>query len=466
MKQELLMRVCRATTVVLSFLVMLFGSVAIFAGKVLPNPLFTPNSTGVLAIYSTNGGININNPFFQSLGSNGRSCNSCHISSSAWTITPADVQAKFQATQGTDPIFRTNDGSNCPSADVSSVAARRQAYSQLLSKALIRVSETVPANAEFQIVDIQDPYSCPETTATNPAMYRRPLPAANLKFLSTIMWDGRETVFGAIPGKSLNLTQSLSNQAIDATTGHAQGGVPTSQQVAEIVAFETGLFAAQVNDRHAGSLTAQGALGGPVNLSQQTTFIGINDSLGGNPTGAPFNPNTFTLFGSWAKVGSPYRQSVARGEDLFNNLPIPITDVGGLNDALNQPVIMGTCTTCHDTPNAGNHSISVPLAIGTTAYPAMSALDIAGLPVYTIQCKATGVLVQVTDPGRAMISGKCQDIGKLKGPVLRALAVRAPFFHNGAAQTLDDAINFYDQRFNLNLTEQQKADLVAFLQTL
>jgi cytochrome c peroxidase len=65
-----------------------------------------------------------------------------------------------------------------------------------------------------------------------------------------------------------------------------------------------------------------------------------------------------------------------------------------------------------------------------------------------------------------MISGKCKDIGKLKGPVLRGLAARAPYFHNGAAATLGDAVEFYDQRFSLNLTSQQKADLVAFLQTL
>ncbi len=74
--------------------------------------------------------------------------------------------------------------------------------------------------------------------------------------------------------------------------------------------------------------------------------------------------------------------------------------------------------------------------------------------------------MQVTDPGRAMLSGNCKDIGKLKGPVLRALAARAPSFHNGAAATLGDAVEFYDQRFNLNLTQQEKTDLVAFLKTL
>src|SRR5438128_906010 len=217
------MRASQLVSSVLAVSMIVFTSVSLFGDKLLPNPLYTPDPTGVLSTYSTTGVIDINNPFFQNLGSNGRTCNTCHISSSAWTITPADVRAKFNATQGMDPIFRTNDGSNCPSADVSTVQARRVAYSQLLNKALIRVSLQVPAGAEFQITRIQDPYNCPETSATSPALYRRPLPAANLEFLSTIMWDGRETVFGAIPKKSIDLTQSLTNQGRDATTGHAQG---------------------------------------------------------------------------------------------------------------------------------------------------------------------------------------------------------------------------------------------------
>lgn len=456
----------RFTAAALGGAALTFASISLFGGIFLPNPLLTRDSTGVLSTYSTTGAVDITNPFFQKLGSNGRTCGTCHIPSSAWTITPADVQVRFSVTQGNDPIFRTNDGSNCPSADVSTVSARSKAYSLLLNRALIRISLPMPANAEFQIIGIQDPYNCPETTASNPAFYRRPLPAANLKFLSAVMWDGRETVFGAIPGKSMDLTKSLANQALDATTGHAQGAAPTEEQLAQIVNFETSEFTAQIYDKQAGSLTAQNATGGPHNLSQQDTYIGINDSLGGEPTGAAFNPNVFTLYRSWANSTSPYRQSVARGEDLFNNMPIPITGVAGLNDALKQEVIVGTCTTCHDTPNAGNHSLSVPLGIGTTSYPTSPALDISGLPVYTVQCIATGATIQVTDIGRAMISGKCSDVGKVKGPILRGLAARAPYFHNGAVATLDDAVEFYNQRFNLGLTPQQKTDLVAFLQTL
>jgi len=72
----------------------------------------------------------------------------------------------------------------------------------------------------------------------------------------------------------------------------------------------------------------------------------------------------------------------------------------------------------------------------------------------------------VTDPGRALISGKCADIGKVKGPILRGLAARAPYFHNGSAATLSDAVNFYDQRFGIKFSERQKQDLINFLNTL
>jgi cytochrome c peroxidase len=74
--------------------------------------------------------------------------------------------------------------------------------------------------------------------------------------------------------------------------------------------------------------------------------------------------------------------------------------------------------------------------------------------------------VQTTDPGRALITGKWKDIGRFKGPTLRALASRAPYFHNGMAGDLAAVVDFYDQRFEIGLTAQEKADLVAFLRAL
>lgn len=165
------------------------------------------------------------------------------------------------------------------------------------------------------------------------------------------------------------------------------------------------------------------------------------------------------------------RQSVARGENLFNNTLINITNVGGLNDALKQSSIPGFCGTCHDTPNVGNHSVKAPLNIGVANAGANAppALNISDLPVFTLLCvngPLAGQTFIVTDPGRALISGKCEDIGKVKGPILRGLAGRAPYFHNGSAATLLDVINFYDERFGIGFTEENKRDLVAFLQSL
>ena len=242
------------------------------------------------------------------------------------------MQLRFLLTGGGDPIFRPVDGANCPSADVSTFRARISAYSSVLTKGLIRISLPVPSGAEFEIIDIKDPYYCPETTTTQPAMYRRPLPSTNLKFLSTVMWDGRETV----KGQAISL--DLATQAVDATLIHAQASTaPSAQQVAEIVAIETSLFTAQSRGNSPGDLTAQGALGGPSSLSTQPFFIGINDPLGLNPTNAPFDPVAFTLYDKWTNFpGSTSlaeaRRSVARGEMLFNTLPITITGVGGLND--------------------------------------------------------------------------------------------------------------------------------------
>ena len=380
-------------------------------------------------------------PFFAKLGSNDRSCASCHDAADGWSVTPAHLQQRFNDTQGTDPIFRTVDGANCPSDDVSTLAAATSAYSQLLNHGLIRMTLPVPANAEFSIVAINDPYQCPETTATSPALYRRPLPSTNLKFLNGIMWDGREP--------------DLKTQALDATLVHTQpSGPPTDAQLQQIVNFESSLFTAQSVDSLAGSLTAQGANGGPVFLSTQPFSAGINSGTG-------FDPNAFTLYTSWATASgsnSAAQQAVARGEMLFNTFPILISVVPGFNDVLGQPQVFGTCTTCHNTPNVGGSSSSAMMNIGAGA-------AVADLPLYTLQCD-DGSQVVVADPGRAMVTGKCVDIGKFKVPSMRGLAARAPYFHNGAADTLMDVVNFYDQRFNMLLSAEQKADLVTFMNTL
>jgi cytochrome c peroxidase len=422
------------------------------------------------------------------------------------TVSAAHIQQRFDTTAGLDPIFRQVDGANCDTLDVSTVAARSAAYSLLLTRGLIRIAITLPANADYVVVSNQNPYGCTDTNTIS--QYRRPLPAANLRFLSTVMWDGRES--SPITGTTkilyanypASLQADLAHQAIDATQGHAQA---TPAQIADmtnrglpgqIMQFESTLFSAQDTAAGGGDLSALGAIGGPLPLLSFPFFISINSSVnfllptletpGGlaNPGDHQFTPAIFNLFDAWmGQAPNDPRAAIARGQALFNSKPITITGVAGINDDAAAgglatggiPSLAGTCGTCHDTPNVGNHSFPTPLNIGVGDYgrgsASMGGLDLSYLPRITAcrkdsnglptkECKTT------TDLGQAAIDGQFDHIGKLKGPVLRGLSSRAPYFHNGSAQTLLDAVRFYEVRFGLSFTAQEETDLVAFLSAL
>lgn len=410
-----------------------------------------PDASGEVQTLSVGGALNQQGPFFQAQGTNGRSCVTCHSNRTAWALAPWEVQQRYLQSAGTDPLFRPVDGATCPNDDFSTPGARLSAYRLLLSKGLIRIGLTVPANADFTITAVDTPYSCADTQ--NVSVYRRPLPATNLRFLTTVMWDGRESPAGN------TLNDSLRSQAFDAIMGHEQAATAPSNAVLDrIVAFERSLYTAQVLDHAAGRLETEGARGGPEPLMQQPFSIGINNL---DAQGQPGTPDVFDLYRAWNHSNQPDRQSVARGEAIFNTRPITISGVAGLNDALGLPVIPGTCSTCHNTPNVGDHSVPGPLNIGIAA----ASERTPDLPLFTVQCN-DGSTVQTTDLGRALVSGRCADIGKFKGPILRALAARAPYFHNGSAATLTDVLNFYDTRFNIGMSAQQKSDLAAFLSAL
>lgn len=424
------------------------------------------NSSGILRVVGADD-MAVDNPFFEPLGTNGRSCRTCHQPAQGWSITPEELTNRFDRTDGLDPIFRSNDGSNCEGADVSTTRTRRRAFSLLMKKGLIRIGLDVPARAEFDIVGVDDPYGC-GALLTTASMYRRPLPSANLRFLSTVMWDGRESK----PGQAIR--DGLISQVVNAVTGHAQGAPPSPVQVQAIVGFELGLFSAQTVDHAAGRLAEGGARGGPGGLAGEPFCIGINDPLDMRPmmpgacaaSSGGLNPFVFTLFRPWMNADSPQRQAVARGEAIFNTRQFVIDNVAGLNgrleDPVRRPIQNGTCSICHDAPNAGNHSVPMALNIGV----ADASRRPADLPLYTLRRRATGDTVQTTDPGRAMVTGKWDDIGKFKGPMLRALAARPPYFHDGSAATLAEVIQFYDLRFQARFTKQEKADLLAFLLAL
>jgi hypothetical protein len=476
---------------------------------VIPNLFPFLDPTGLVSTYNTGGPIVENTVFFQSLGTNGRSCATCHIAGNGMGLSTQNIQQRFVMTRGRDPLFAAFDGANCPNTSSNEPAT----HSLLLKNGLIRIPIQLPATTQFTIRAAVDPYGC--AVVTDPisglqtvSVYRRPLPTTNLTFLSTIMFDGRETI-APLNNKqtfTANLVSDLMHQSIDATTGHAQATVPpTIDQQTAIVNFELGLFSAQLADGRAGMLTEDGALGGARKLSSANYYPGINDTLGADPTGAAFNPTGMTLFSSWENLKTANernwapvaaRQDIAAGETLFNSRALTITNVRGLNDnpalaaALGTTVPIasfpGTCTTCHDTPNVGNHSLPLPLDIGTghdaaqesdtqianglaqLSFPRVPVYEIAGCPnpFAVVGQPSEPYVIYTTDPGKGLVTGLCSDVNRIKGPVLRGLAARAPYFHNGAARDLSEVLNFYNQRFQMNLTDKEKKQLIAFLNSL
>ena len=143
----------------------------------VPNGTLFENPGGTSTTYSTTrGGIDLTGPFFQSLGTNGRSCGTCHQPSDGMSVSAAHIQERFDDTRGLDPIFRTVDGSNCNHGmNVSTETGRKRAYSLLRTRGLIRVGITVPSTADFDIERVDNQYGCDETSTIS--MYRRPLPS-------------------------------------------------------------------------------------------------------------------------------------------------------------------------------------------------------------------------------------------------------------------------------------------------
>jgi len=454
------------------------------------------NAAGTALTSTAAGFIDTANPFFVPMG-NGRSCASCHAENSGWSVTPNQLRLRFAASAGADPVFRPVDGANSPAAPVATLDQKRVAYSMLLTKGLIRVGQAMPANAEFTLVRADDPYGY--ASAKELSLFRRPLPSTNLKFISTIMWDARESrsvaagtagascILNANPAQCYaSVDSGLLTQAGDAVRGHAEAARDlTAAEQRAIVDFEAGLITAQLTSGAAGNLAEAGATGGPAALSAQAFYFGINDLEAGDyRTRATFNRNAMTMFGAWRNLDAPAparpapgqrppaqpaqataqnvaRASIARGEQLFNNRPFTINRVAGFTDQLRVPNRV-TCSSCHSAPNAGSHSTPLLVDIGVSD----ARVRTPDMPLYTLRNTATGETVDTTDPGLAMQTGRWRDIGRMKVPTLRALSSRAPFFHNGSQADLAGVVRFYDRRFQIGLTQQEVADLSAFLRAL
>src|SRR5690606_18386472 len=196
-----------------------------------------------------------------------------------------------------------------------------------------------------------------------------------------------------------------------------------------IVAFELDLSHAQLIVPGVGRLDSGGARGGPQALAAQPLVAG-----------------RFDLFDAWIGHGNPRRAQIARGQELFNN-----GDASGLR-----------CGGCHNAANVGENVEGRLFDVGASN-PALAKADMA---IYTFQNLETGEVRASTDIGLALRTGLWDDMDRFKTPHLRGLSARAPYFHNGIAETLHDVVTHYENALGFDFSEAEEQDLVAFLSAL
>jgi hypothetical protein len=438
------------------------------------------NPAGRAETVTTTGTIDRTGTFFQPLGTNPRTCETCHSADQGWTLTTLAATELFFTSQGLAPLFNPVDQGARPDEDLSTFFSRLINFApNTLALGVTRFTRTNPATSEFNVTAVHDPSGF--STTTSFLNFRRPTSVANESLTSSVTNT-------AGPG---TVVAALSGLVVGAANLHEQRQPPPvpADQVAAQVAFQLTLFFAQTIDKDAGRLDVDGAMGGPTNLMAQPFHIGINDIQGNDPSGQPFSPNVFNIFDAWSVYNqnpdhdhshgygcnssgpddqnhrdhiAAARASIYRGQEIFNNLQFNVTGVQGLNDVLGQTTVQATCSTCHNAPNVGGHSVVRMFDVGTADLPNCNP----ALPLVTVQNKTTGESRTVCDLGRAAGSHLWADIGGFRAPPLRGLAARAPYFHDGQARTIDDTVDYFDRRFQIGLRSDQKQDLVAFLRAL
>jgi cytochrome c peroxidase len=391
------------------------------------------------------------------------------------------------------------DGANCPNLPPRD----RASHSLLLDRGLFRIPISwPPKNAdgtakpvEFTIEVVHDPTGCNRNAVyglNSPSptvnVYRRPRPSSNLKYViagaaPVVAKTGERAITDPTTGEpsAMNLMTdareaSLTTQALSAIMGHEEARTaPSADILRQIVEFESQVYTAQVHVYGAGRFDRKGV---PVGLGPQA----LRDGHAGTAHGPVFG-----AFDAWMpspKSGKlstidKFSASVARGAQLFEHREFALSNTAY---APQTGARKATCATCHSASLTGQAPTAGWMDLGTTTHPlwtepaaaksAQPDFSASPLPVFKVTCRADaqphalGRVIYTTDPGRALISGRCADVGSIVMQQLRALAARAPYFSNGSAETLRDAVDFHNRRYQMNLTEAEKDDLANFLGAL
>lgn len=459
-------------------------------GRVFPAQLDYRNANGTLRLLLDNGPMETkDHPFFTAIGPNGRACVTCHQPADAMSLSAASAARQWQRNGAKDPLFAASDGSNCPSLP----QGERASHSLLIDHGLIRIARPWPpkdVKPDFTIEVVRDPSTCnldPKyglKAAGMVSVFRRPRPVANFKYIEAMGFAYDPKAGMPLPvdpetGKPVsgNLmadgrVPTLEAQMRDAAGAHL-GFLKNLDKgdIARILDFERRIYAAQQFDTKGGALDGDGAMGGPKTL--QISQAGRLGSDGGIPVWSEFEAWEKMPEAAKAKLSPEvreFRASVARGARVFRDKTFLITDTAGINSPIGfgNPV-RNSCVFCHNMSYMGMDVAPGQVDLGTTNQP--FADPAPHLPLFRITCTGKphphyGRTILTGDPGFALTTGKCADVGRITLQTMRGLSARAPFFSNGSAKDIRGVIDYYERRYNIGYTEQEKRDLENLMRAL
>lgn len=484
--------------------------------RTLPQYATFRNPSGTLGVLNTDGPINTrDHPFFQPVGTNGRACVTCHQPADAMSLSTRTINRIWAAKGAQESLFASIDGADCPTKPIKD----RASHSLLLKKGLFRVALPWPPkdpegqtiSPEFDITVVSDPTGCNsdavfglQSQDPHISVFRRPRMAANIKYVEPdtplSLWHIRtgevrpiDPVTGHRLGGNIMSDSRASTvmlQMVDAFHTHMQGKNLRPAQQAEIRRFLFQIYAAQTADRDGGALNEGGAGLGPEALRDgKPAVVGAYSARPMFPEIEGWVTQRLVSSLEWTplvrlpafRASRPgeatetpqqraYRDSVARGYLSFQYRQFLIRNVADLNGFIGNPVKQ-TCAGCHNMVQTGMDVAPGYLDLGTTTYP--TATPAPDLPLFRIDCHADarphpylGRQIYTTDPGRALVTGRCADVGKVVVQQMRGLAARAPYFAGGSAPDLKAVAEFYDRRFHIGYSKQDITDLVNFMGAL
>ena len=327
----------------------------------------------------------------------------------------------FAQTNGTHPIFNPLDANN-PETDLSTVEARRAGYSMMLTRGVFRRGGAPRADREWDIVAVDDPHGFANVSRI--VQWRRVMPTINFHLGSaTVNWDGGNTV-------GTDQLAGLANQATRNVAGAQQGAPAPAQVIADIVDFETTLSTAQAISFTAGPLNARGARGG---AEEPRAWSGPRDDSTCSTRGL--------------SRGCPGRAQIARGQELFNN-PNP----GGR-----------MCNACHNSVNNGtnyqqpavrhSHGVSRGADAGSAALHDPQPDDRRRAAAERHRPRQRHRSVERSRPLQDADAARASPRGR-------------PTSTTASPRRLDDVVRHYETHLGFVFTDQERADLVAFLKAL